>query len=324
MRILVLGGTSFVGRVIVESAVAQGHEVTIFNRNRTNSNLFPEIPRLAGDRDNGDYHALSGTTWDSVVDVSAYLPRHVRQVTDALADRLGRYLLISTGAVYDPVGAKPGLDEDSARLAPEYRSEDIHWTSYGPLKVACEDEALVRYGQRATIVRPGVVAGPHDSSDRFTYWVRRAARGGRIAVVGDPDQPVQLIDSRDLAALVVALLTEDRAGTYNAVGPQSPVTLAQMIQECARVAGRPVELAVLPVGAVEPPMPLVMADPSRYALRQLSAARARAAGMPATALSVTAQDVLTWDRDRGEPELSVGLTADQETALLASGSRHIG
>src|SRR5512140_98782 len=156
MRLLVLGGTSFVGRAIVEAARRDRHDVTIFNRGRTGAELFPEIPRLVGDRDSGDYRALTGTSWDAVADVSAYVPRHVREVTDVLGDRVGRYLLISTGSVYDPLAPLPGPDGDPARLPPEYTTETVTFTTYGPLKAACEDTALARYGRRATIVRPGV------------------------------------------------------------------------------------------------------------------------------------------------------------------------
>jgi 2'-hydroxyisoflavone reductase len=187
-------------------------------------------------------------------------------------------------------------------------------STYGPSKVACEDDVVARYGQRATIVRPGKVAGPHDWQDGLTYWVRRAARGGRVAVPGDLGQPVQIIDSRDLARLVVQLLTDDRPGAFQAVGPAEPVTLGGLIETCARVAGTGVELVPVPPGLAPPMFPLVKTD---WPTQQRSAARARAAGMPATPLAVTAADVLAWDRERGEPPLTRGFSPEAEHALLA-------
>ena len=308
MRLLILGGTSFVGRAVVEAARRDGHDVTIFNRGRTRPELFPGVTRLTGDRDTGDYRALDGE-WDAVVDVNAYVPRHVREVTEALGDRIGRYLFISTGSVYGSPGE---------RKAPEDTTEEITATTYGPLKVACEDLALARYGDRATIVRPGVVAGPHDPTDRFTYWVRRAARGGRVLLSGSPDAPIQVVDSGDLATLVVTLLADDRPGAFDAVGPAEPVTMAEMIRICARSAGQEAEVVTVPFETAGPGLPLVLDDPADHWMFRVSSAAARAVGMPSTPLSATAAAVLAWDRDRGEPPLSAGLDPDHESKLLNS------
>ncbi|MDQ0775013.1 nucleoside-diphosphate-sugar epimerase [Streptomyces aurantiacus] len=323
MKLLILGGTSFVGRAIVEAARRDGHDVTIFNRGLSGPELFPEVPRLVGDRDSGAYEALAGLSWDAVVDVSAYVPRHVQEVADVLGDNTGRYLLISTGSVYGWAAGRPGME----RLPPEYATEEITAATYGPLKVACEDAASARYGERATIVRPGVVAGPHDPTDRFTYWVRRAARGGRVALAGAPDAPVQVVDSRDLARLVVTLISDDRPGSFDAVGPAEPVTMAEMIQICARAAGREAEVVTVPLEGAEPGLPFVpafplaLAHPDFYWLFRLSSAAARAAGMPSTPLSTTAADVLAWDQDRGEPPLHAGPTPERESELLEAADR---
>lgn len=315
MDILVLGGTSFVGRAIVEELLTRSHDVTLFSRGRTGADLFPSAQRRTGDRESGDYAALAGGSWDAVVDVSAYVPRHVAQAAQALAGRLGRSLLFSTGSVYDLAAAPEVITEDAPRVAPVRNSEEVTGETYGGLKVACEDDVLATYGDRATIVRPGIVAGPHDHTERFTWWVRRAARGGRMALAGRAEQPVQVVDAADLARLVRALLEDDRPGTYNAVGPAEPVTLAGLVETCAAAAGGSVEL--VPVDPTDPPLPLVLPDPSWDVLFRRSSEAARAVGLTATPLEQTAREVLAYDRGRGEPPLPVGLSPEQEASLLA-------
>ena len=313
-----LGGTSFVGRAIVAEALGRGDAVTLFSRGRTGAELFPEAERLVGDRDTGDYANLSGRSWDAVVDVSAYVPRHVQQAADAVRTR--RMLLISTGSVYDPsqapAEAEGGMDEDAPRLPAERGTEVVDGDSYGRLKVACEDDVQQRYGGAATIVRPGIVAGPHDPTDRCTGWVRRAARGGRVPLPGRPEQPVQVVDSRDLAHLVVQLVHDDRPGTFNAVGPAQAVTVLGLVEACARAAGTAVEVVPVEPAAVERELPLLLSDPSYDPLARRSAARARAVGLTATPLETTAADVLAWDRRRGEPPLAGELSPEHEAALL--------
>jgi len=322
VRILVLGGTSFVGRAITEDALRAGAEVTLFGRGRTGTDLFPGVTRLTGDRDSGDYAALAdaaraGGRWDAVVDSSGYVPRHVGQAMDALGDRAGRYLFVSSHAVYQREGIGPGSTEDTPRRRPVRDTEELREDTYGPLKVACEDDVTARYGSRATIVRPGKVAGPHDPQDGLTYYVRRATRGGRVALPADPRQPVQLIDSRDLARLVVRLLADDRPGAFHAVGPAEPVTLGGLIETCARVAGTSVGIVPVPPGTAAAMYPLVRQE---WSTQQRDPARARAAGLPATPLEVTIADVLAWDRDRGEPPLDTrGFTPGQEQAILPGG-----
>jgi 2'-hydroxyisoflavone reductase len=313
MRILVLGGTAFVGRAIVESALRNDFEVTLFGRGRTGTDLFPGVERRTGDRDTGDYTSLSTGTWDAVVDVSGYVPRHVGQAMAVLGDRIGRYLFVSSHAVYLRDGVGPGSDEDTPRRPPRRDTEELDEETYGPCKVACEDDVLARYGDRATIIRPGKVAGRHDPQDGLTYWVRRAARGGRVAVPGTPAQPVQVVDARDLGAFAVRLLCDDRSGAYNAIGPET--TLGQVIETCAHVAGSSVTPVPVPIDRVGSLFPLVRPEPLWHT-QQRSAARAYAAGFTATPLAQTVADVLAWDPERGEPPLGRGLTPDAEAALL--------
>jgi nucleoside-diphosphate-sugar epimerase len=314
VRILILGGTAFVGRAIAADALQAGIEITLFGRGRTGSELFPGVRRLTGDRDTGDYEALRGGQWDAVIDVSGYVPRHVGQAMAAIGDSAGRYVFISSHAVYRHDGLAPGATEDTPRREPLRDTEVLAGGNYGRLKVACEDDVLARYGDGATIVRPGKVAGPHDWQDGLTYWVRCGARGGRVAVPADPAQPVQVVDSRDLARLVVQLVADDRPGAFQAVGPADPVTLGGLLLMCADVAGTRVELIRVPAGTAPPFFPLIRPC---WASQQRSAARARAAGLPATPLPVTIADVLAWDRQRGQPPLDRGFTPEQEAEALA-------
>jgi len=274
-----------VGRAIVTALTAEAHQPTMFSRGRTGVDLFPSVPRLIGDRDTGDYAELAGRSWDAVVDTSGYVTRHVGQAMDALGSRVGRYLFVSSHAVYVQEGVGPGSDENTP-LRPSVRDAEVLTdATYGPAKVACEQDILARFGDRASIVRPGKVAGPHDNQNGLTYWVRGTARGGRIELPGNPQQPVQLIDVRDLAALVLRLLIDDRGGAFNAVGPS--LTITEVIETCAAAAGTAVEIVPVP----ERRVPLL--QPERpWSTRQRSAAKARAAGMPVTPLSVTAADVL--------------------------------
>jgi nucleoside-diphosphate-sugar epimerase len=318
VRILVLGGTGFIGRAVVSDAEQRGHEVTLFGRGRTNPDLFPQLDRRIGDRDKADYAALAVGEWDAVVDSSGYVVRHVNQAMDALGDRVGRYVFVSSHAVYD-LDAGPGATEDTARRSPNRIADDVELLTndtYGPAKVACEDDVAARFGARASIVRPGKVGGPNDSQNTFTYWVRRAARGGRVALPGQPEQPVQVVDSRDVAGLILRLIEDGRGGAYTAVGPQQPTTLGALIETCARVAGADIDLIPVGYDAASGMFPLVR-RPHEWATQQRDGSRAWAAGMPTTPLEVTAADVLAWDRARGEPDLDLGFTLAQEAAILA-------
>jgi 2'-hydroxyisoflavone reductase len=317
MRILMLGGTGFVGRAVVEDALTHGHDVTIFSRGRSGAALFPQVPRLVGDRDTGDYSALADGSWDAVVDSSAYVPRHVDNAMEALGDRVGRYVFVSSHAVYPRRGVAPGSTEDAPRRAPVRDTEELFEETYGPLKVACEDDVQARFGEHASIVRLGKVAGPHDPQNGLTYYVRRATAGGRLALPGRAEQPLQLIDSRDAARLMVRLIEDDRGGAFNAVGPGTPITLGDMIHICARVAGTEVEIVRVPVQDAQGTFFPLIRDVEEWNVMQRDPARAVAAGMPQTPFETTVADVLAWDRERGTPPLKFGFTAEEEAKALA-------
>jgi 2'-hydroxyisoflavone reductase len=321
MKILFLGGTSFVGRHAVDHALARGHEVTLFNRGKTNADLFPEAERRTGDRDTGDYASLADGEWDAVVDVNGYVPRHVAESMATLGDRAGRYLFISTGSVYDPEGMADE-SEDAPRFAPERGTEEITNETYGPLKVACEDDVLEAYGDRATIVRPGIVAGPHDPTDRFTYWVRRMAKGGDVLAPNRLDQPLQVIDGRDLGAFIVHLIEQDTPGAFNGVGPEPAVTLSDLCAACT-VPGvaacvEPVDFHFLGEHDV-PWMQLVLpADGSYDGLFRRSHERGRGAGLRHRPLAETAADTLAWDKERGEPPMEGVVDPELEATAIAA------
>ncbi|MEI8411313.1 MULTISPECIES: NAD-dependent epimerase/dehydratase family protein [unclassified Kribbella] len=312
MRILMLGGNGFVGRAVIADALDHGAEVASFSRGKSGTDLPPEVTQLIGDRDTGDYAALRTGEWDAVVDLSGYQSKQVDEAMDVLGDRVGRYVFVSSHAVY--VRDLPaGTDETAARRPPLRAADVLTNDTYGPCKVACEDDVIARYGDRATIVRPGRVTGPGDTASTVLYWVRRGARGGRVALPTKPEQPLQLTDSRDLGRLMVQLITDDRSGAFNAVGPFS--TIAELIETSAELSGSTVELMQVPTDAVPPRFPLV--DPeAEWGERRRNPAKARAAGMPVTPLRQTLTDLIAWDQERGEPDLGFGMSPDDEERLL--------
>jgi 2'-hydroxyisoflavone reductase len=317
MRLLVLGGTSFVGRHIVEAALASGHEVTLFNRGQTNPDLFSQCDRRTGDRTTGDYSSLSEGEWDAVVDVNAYVPRNVAEVSDAVKGRATRLLFISTGSVYDL--ASGDGSEDAERVAAITDTEDVTNEAYGGLKVACEDVAADRWGDALTIVRPGIVAGPHDPTDRFTWWVRRCTIDDELLVAGRPNQPVQVIDGRDLGRFCVHLLAHDTPGRFDAVGPDQPATLESMWRRCRKALGRtPGGITYIDPGWLaklgEPFPPLVV--PAAYdVLFSRRNEAARAVGLDPRPLEDTARDTHEWDVERGTPPLRDGPDAAAEARI---------
>jgi nucleoside-diphosphate-sugar epimerase len=235
VRVLVLGGTLFLGRHLVETALARGHEVTLFNRGRTNPDLFPEVEKLRGDREASDLDALRGRGWHAVIDTSGYVPRVVRESAELLADAVGHYTFVSSLSVFSPP-SKHGLGEsDPVTTMEDERNEDVQ-VSYGPLKALCERAVSEVFPDRALNLRPGIIVGPHDPTNRFDYWVRRLARGGDVLAPAPPEQPVQLIDARDLADWSVRLAELRQAGTFHAVG--EPSSFASMLEECQAAAGQ--------------------------------------------------------------------------------------
>ena len=310
MRLLIIGGTRFLGRALVEDALARGHKVTLFNRGKTNPELFPEVERITGDRDGG-LEALEGRTWDAVVDTCGYFPRIVRASAEALRDSVGTYVFISTISVYadlsKPVDESSPLGTMEDETLEEFGDE---FQYYGPLKALCEQAVQDAYGERALIIRPGFIVGPHDPTDRFTYWPVRVARGGRVLAPGPPERPLQFIDVRDLAGWIIRLLEDGRTGLFNATNEGVPMGEV--------LAGADVEWVsdawLVEQGVAEEHLPLWSAEPAFAALHEADVSPAVAAGLTFRPHEETLRDTLAW---RGEDaELATGMSAEREAELL--------
>lgn len=311
MKLLVLGGTIFLGRAVAEAALAAGHEVTLFNRGRTSPELFPEAEHLRGDRD-GDLHALEGRSWDAVVDPSGYVPRVVRASAELLAAAVRHYVFVSSISAYaDPVH---GFDESAPLVElDDPRTEDVQG-HYGGLKALCERVVEDVLPGRSASVRAGLIAGPHDPTDRFTYWVTRVARGGDVLAPGSPERSVQLVDVRDLGEWIVALAEQRVPGTFNATGPVPPLTMGELLETCRDVSASGARLvwvdeSFLLEQGVGQWMELPLWLPERSsAVLSADVSRAVAAGLRFRPLEETVRDTLAWAE-------SVGVT----TAPLAGG-----
>lgn len=306
MKLLVLGGTQFVGRAIVLEALARGHAVSIFTRGQHGDDLPQAVERLRGDRD-GDLGALEHRTWDAAIDVSGYVPRVVRQSAELLESAVKRYLFISTVSVY-----VDGQDEDAplAQL-PDPGVEAVTGETYGGLKALCEGAVQAVYGERATVVRPGLVVGPHDHTDRFTFWARNLADKPTFPMIGSPETPFQVIDARDLAAFVVRLLEEDLPGAFNAVGEH--LTWGDVPRA---VGGRAEAVWRDDAAMVAQNLQLPLAGAGWAGAMRAPDSRAVSAGLTRRPLSGSVRDLLAWVRETGRPINDFGLTPEKERELL--------
>ncbi len=326
MRVLMLGGTVFLGRHIVEALLARGHEVTLFHRGKRGAELFPQLERVLGDRATDLDRLPADARWDAVVDTSGYVPGVVETSARALRERAEHYVFVSTIGVYD--ASLPALDEDSPIVElPEGASREVMvLETYSPLKALCERAASETFGpERTLLVRPGLIVGPHDPSDRFTYWPLRFARGGDVLAPDDLEAPVQIIDARDIADFVVRAIERRTAGAVNAVGPAERLTLGELLAACAEASGVPsrvvpVPLATLAEHEIGEWMDLpTWIDPNgeSIGMRDVSTARGLALGMTYRPLAQTVTDTLRWAQDeRGDAPLKAGLTPERESAAL--------
>jgi 2'-hydroxyisoflavone reductase len=318
MRLLVIGGTSFVGRHVTERAVDEGHTVTLFNRGQTRSDAVAGVEQIHGDR-NADLSGIAGRQWDATIDVCAYVPRQVRTLLGALGSGAGLYTFISTISVY-PESVPAGFDESAPLVEPSYESE-VNLELYGALKVGCELTARELVGpERLCIVRPGYVVGPYGPTHRFIYWVERVAAGGRMLGPA-ADQPLQVIDGRDLASFVVGLVESDTADIFQATAPDPAITFSQVLQAIAEGTGS----AAPDVHWGDANDLLPLSDPGEsWGMLSANVGKAVAHGLSWRPLAETAGDTLEWVKSaraagtyRERPGV---LTAEQERQLLGDGT----
>jgi 2'-hydroxyisoflavone reductase len=319
VQLLVLGGTRFLGRALVEDALERGHDVTLFNRGQTNPDLFPEAEKIRGDRTR-DLRALAGREWDAVLDVATFLPRVVRLSVEALRGQVGRYVYVSSVSVYADQSRPP---VEGAEVLALEDPDDERPESYGALKAACERIVQEAFGEAATVVRPGLIVGPHDPTDRFTYWPVRVAAGGEVLAPGSPDDPVQFVDVRDLAAWMLDLTERDVGGVFNATGES--LSFQRLLDECRAVGGSDARFTWVPsdtlleAGVQEwMGVPLWIASPGWGAANRVVVKRAIEAGLRFRPLAETIRDTLAWHAEREWPAAEgVGLSSDRERELLA-------
>ena len=326
MRILILGGTGFIGPHQVRYALARGHKLTLFNRGKRNPNLFPEVEHLQGDR-NGDLKSLEGKQWDVVIDNPTTLPRWVRDAAAVLKNSVKHYVFISTISVYSD-GKTPNQDESGpVGKLDDPTVEKVTGETYGPLKALCEQAAAAAMPGKATTIRPGLIVGPEDPTDRYTYWPVRVARGGEVLAPGAPDDPVQYIDVRDLGEFTVKVIENRNFGIYNAVS--APMPIAKMLDACNQAGGGKAtftwaDAAFLEEQKVAPwsDMPVWIPPTGDEAgFSRFSSARAVKLGLGFRDPVDTARATLDWFRtepqDR-QAKLKAGLTPEREVEVLAA------
>jgi 2'-hydroxyisoflavone reductase len=325
MRILIIGGTRFFGRHLVEAALARRHEVTLFNRGKTNPDLFPQLETILGDREK-DVSKLQGRIWDTVIDVAGYVPRIVRLSAEVLEPNISRYVFISTISVYENF-KKTGIDESYpvGKLEDE-TIEEITGETYGPLKALCEKAVQDVYGERALIIRPGLIVGPHDPTDRFTYWPVRVARGGDVLAPQGPEVATQIIDVRDLSEFTLKLIEENVSGVYNATGPDYELTMGKLLEVSKQVSSSDANVKWASVeflnqNNVAPwsDMPAWVPDDGEdVGFARLDISKAIGAGLTFRPLEETVRDTLEWAGTRSPDYVwRAGLTPEREAEVLA-------
>lgn len=322
MKILVVGGTQFLGRAIVVAAVAAGHEVTLFNRGKTGTELFPNLEKLKGDRNTGDYTALQGRSFDAVIDVCAYYPRAIHELLAAV--ETDHFTLISTISVYAS-NEQVGQDESAERLTlTDPTTEEITGETYGGLKVLCEQAATELLPERVLIVRSGLIMGAHDNTQRFPYWTQRIAQGGRMIVPPALDDAIQMIDARDEAEWTIAKVEQALTGIFNVTGTRD-LTFRAVFETIKAISGSDAEFVsvsseFMQANAIEvwQDLPLwILAIGDMAGFHTYSTAAAVAEGLSFRPISETVHEMLAWQKTLPDDyEFKVGLSAEREHQLL--------
>jgi 2'-hydroxyisoflavone reductase len=329
MKLLILGGTRFLGRHVAEQALARGHQLTLLHRGQSGPALFPQAEHRLADRD-GDLAALARGEWDAVIDTSAYFPRQVRALAACLAGRVGHYQLVSSVSVYAGFD-EPGTTEEAAlQTLADPEVQTVTGETYGGLKAACEAAAQAGFPGQCLVNRPGLLVGPHDPTGRFTWWVRRMAAGGDVLAPGDPLGPVQFIDARDAAAWMLLQAERRTLGRFNLTGPGQPLTWGALLETAASALNPQARLEwvdeafVLEQG-LAPWSDLPVWLPRESAgLHQVAIGRALATGLQCRPLPQTLRETAAWDQAApaapagGPPRPPVGLLPEREAALLSA------
>jgi 2'-hydroxyisoflavone reductase len=328
-RILILGGTGFLGPALVELAQPRGHTLTLFNRGKTRPHLFPEVEKLQGDRD-GNLTALEGREWDAVIDTSGYVPRVVRASAELLAPNVAHYVFVSTISVYKDMSDYGVSEESPVATVEDEKTEDVS-QHYGALKALSEKAAEAAMPGRVTTVRPGLIVGPGDPTDRFTYWPVRVAQGGEVLAPGDGEDPVQFIDVRDLAAFILAQVESRTLGVFNATGPATTFPMKALLEACKTANGGDAAFTwvesswlveqqkVMPWSHMPVWIPRI--DPESKGMGRVSNARALARGLTFRPTVETARDTLTWFKTQPlerQQKLRSGITPEREREVLAA------
>jgi 2'-hydroxyisoflavone reductase len=327
VKLLILGGTRFLGRHLVETALRTGHEVTLFHRGRGGCDVYPEVEHVHGDRD-GDLKLLGGRTWEAAVDTSGFFPRVVRMSTELLRDAVEHYTFVSSISVY-PKFTK-GMDETApvSRLD-DPGTEEITEETYGALKALCEEAAEEVMPGRVLNVRAGLLVGPYDNTDRFTYWVRRVSTGGRVLVPAPPGRPVQVIHAGDLAGWILRMGEQRRGGVYHGTGPPTPHTMEEFLATCKSAAGGNAEWVWTPEEFLNQEkvtwwqdVPLCLEE-KESAVMEVDVTKAVDDGLVFRPLLQTVRETLAWDTQRPPgTRLAAGLKADREVELIQRTSTH--
>lgn len=329
LKILILGGTAFLGPAIVRYALSRGHEITLFNRGRTNPHLFPDLEKITGDRKEG-VDALKGRSWDVVIDTSGYVPRIVSESAGLLADSVGQYIFISTISVYADF-SQPGLNENSpVAILEDPATEDVTAATYGGLKALCEQAAEKAMRGRSTTIRPGLIVGPMDRSDRFTYWPVRISKGGEVLTPESPDIVTQVMDVNDLGMFIVHCAERNITGTYNATSPAEELTMGEIFETCRQVSGSDATFTYVSHEFMaenevsewmDMPVYVHLASGGPEAGHPyIDVGRALAQGLTFRPISETIRDTLDWwatvPQEHKDRPRRAGLTAEREQELL--------
>lgn len=325
MRILILGGSVFLGRALVEVALMRGHNLTLFNRGQSNPDLFPQVEQLHGDRA-ADLSVLRGRHWDAVIDTCGYVPRIVRLSAEALTGATDHYTLISSLSVYADV-SQPGLDESApVGTLQDETVEQVTGETYGPLKALCERAVEQTWPGRTLVIRPGLIVGPFDPTDRFTYWPHRVAQGGEVLAPGRPARCLQFIDVRDLAEWTLHMVERKQTGVYNADGPLQPLPMEELLNACWAVSDSKASLTWVSEeflaeqkveGWSQMPLWVPESDPSNAGFFAFDNRKAVAAGLVFRHVQETVRATLEWDATRPADHVwRAGLTRKREAELL--------